>query len=243
MITGGNGGIGIAMTLRFLQEGAKVLIAGRDEKKLQNTVEYIKNKIGNINLDYILMDLKVRDGIDKVLDKLAEEDPFIDILINNAGVFTEVDEKRLFKNVSEEEFLNVWDVNFKGTKALSDQVASIMVGKKIEGSIITVSSICADFRNYQYTPYGISKAAITKYSESLRRRYGSLNICCIKPGSVATGMGNLGIGDNIAKGCNVLNRVALPEEIAAQAAFLAAGFGKYLNETEGKLNVSACEVL
>lgn len=242
-ITGGAGGIGTAIALRFAKEGCRVIIAGRNAEKLKKTVDYIKKKIADCDVRYSVLDIVSEESIQFVMNELKSHKGFIDILVNNAGILMEVDKKRTFRDVSETEFLSGWNTNFEGTKAMIDSVASIMAEKQIEGSIINISSICADSRKFQYTPYGMAKCAIAEYSEYMRKNYSSLNICCIKPGSVATAMVGFELEDNIAGKSNGLNHLALPEEIAACTAFLAAGFGKYLNKTHGEITVSASENL
>ncbi len=242
-ITGGAGGIGTAIALRFAKEGSRVIIAGRNEEKLKRTIEYIKNRVIDCEAGYRVLDIESLENIHSVVDGLKNQKGYIDILVNNAGIYMEVDKKRKFRDVSETEFLSGWRTNFEGTKAMMDAVASVMDERQIKGSIINISSICADSRKFQYTPYGMAKSAMAEYSGYMRKKYNSLNICCIKPGAVATVMGNLGLGDNIVRTCNVLNHPALPEEIAACTAFLAAGFGRYLNKTHGEITVSASENL
>mgnify|MGYP000417502179 CR=1 FL=1 len=68
-----------------------------------------------------------------------------------------------------------------------------------------------------------------------------MNIHSILPGSVATKMGNIKMGDNISSACNKLNRLILPEEIAALTAFLCSDCAVYI--VEGEIVAAACEIL
>lgn len=241
LITGGSGGIGTVLALRFMTERSLVTISGRNQDKLESTVNYLRKKIPQAKIDYILIDQLSKQRIDSAVDYLKKINKIPDILVNNAGVFTDIDKKRIFRNVTQNEFNNVWNTNFKGTVQLTERIATEMSKQKIPGNIINIASICAEFRNFQYTPYGISKAAIIEYTRLLCKKYPLLTVNVVEPGSVATEMGGLSIGDNISRNCNALHRPALPEEIAAFVAFLASGFGVYL--TDGGHIVSACEVL
>ena len=241
LITGGSGGIGTVLALRFMIERSAVTISGRNQEKLESTVDYLQNKMPQAKIDYILIDQLSQQRIDSAVDYLKKKNKILDILVNNAGVFTDVDKKHIFRNVTQNEFNNVWNTNFKGTVQLTEKVAAEMVEQGVQGNIINIASICAEFRNFQYTPYGISKAAIIEYTRLLCKKYPLLTVNVVEPGSVATAMGGLSIGDNISRNCNALHRPALPEEIAAFVAFLAGGFGIYLRD--GGHIVSACEVL
>lgn len=241
LITGGSGGIGKVLALRFMSERSVVTISGRNQEKLETTIDYLRKKNPQAKIDYILIDQSSQQSIDSVADYLKSINIIPDILVNNAGVYTDVDKKRIFRKVTQSEFNNVWNINFKGTVQLTERIASEMVEQKISGNIINIASICAESRNFQYTPYGMSKAAIIEYTRLICKKYPLLTANVVEPGSVATVMGGLSMGDNIARNCNALHRPALPEEIAAFVAFLAGGFGVYLKN--GGHIVSACEVL
>ena len=241
LITGATGGIGVALALRFSYEGCNVILAGRSNIKLKDTLTYINKKKADATIEVQSLNLMDFNSIDESIKRLKSRDNFIDILINNAGVYTDVDKKRIFRSVSKEQFENVWKTNYTGTIYLTKLVAEEFNRRDINGTIIQISSICTRFRNYQYTPYGMSKTAMMQYSRDLKAKNRKLNIQIIEPGSVATGMGNLKIGDNIGRGNNILRHPALPEEIAALAAFLSSPTGRYINNQS--VVASACEVL
>ncbi|MCH5342820.1 MAG: SDR family oxidoreductase [Acetatifactor sp.] len=241
LVTGGTGGIGLAIAMRFLTEKSNVIISGRNEQRLQTSMAYLKERFPAGNIQTIVLDLCNAESILAVVKQLSQQETFIDILVNNAGICTEESRKRRFRSVSEEEFKNVWNTNFEGTVLLTNEIANAMSERDIKGNIVNIASICAEFRSYQHTPYGISKSALVSYSKILSEKYDDITINVIEPGSVATPMEKLGIGDNIVRNCNVLHHSALPEEIASLVAFLAGGFGKYL--TDHAIVASACEKL
>lgn len=240
LITGATGGIGTAIALRYIREECNVVLAGRNKEKLEESREYLRKKTGSERIRCIVINQCDKESIDLAIDELRKTEGFIDILVNNAGVYTDVDKQRRFRNVTEEEFMAVWKTNFEGTAYLTRLVADEMKKRAKEGCVVNIASICAEFRNYQYTPYGISKSAIVAITKEMRKVYDTITFVCIEPGSVATNMGNLKVGDNIAKGCNTLSHLALPEEIAAQVAFFSCGFGRYIRE---EIVASACETL
>ncbi len=241
LVTGGSGGIGTVLALRFLYEGCNVCISGRNEKKLKNTYKYVLRRCPNANIRYIVIDQLNKESIKEGIETLYAQGFYIDILINNSGVLTEIDKKRMFRHVTGDEFLSVWNTNFKGTVLISELVSNKMCELKMKGRIITISSICAEFKNFQYTPYGMSKAAIEKYMQLINVKYKNITTKIIQPGTVATQMNAKMIGDNIASSCNLLHHAVLPEEIAALAAFLACEMGDYIKNE--RITASACEVL
>lgn len=239
-ITGATGGIGTAVSLRMAAEGCKLIISGRNEKKLNQTKENIGKRFPSVVITCVVMDQKDKTSIYDSVDILKKEH-FPEIFINVAGILTEVDKKRRFRNVSREEFQNVWDTNYVGISEFIKQVAKEMENRNSKGSIVNISSICSVFPSFQYTPYGISKSALTQFGLELKKEYPTLNIKTVLPGSVATIMNNLKLGDNISRKCNILRRPALSEEIAALVAFLCSDVGYKV--TNSSIVASACEVL
>ena len=243
IVTGAGSGIGLAIAHRLIAEGCCVVISGRNVEKLVEAVGVIG--VNANRLQYIGWDQTEFDTLDSKITQAISMLPGerLDILVNNAGIFTDIDRNRCFRNVTEEKYDTIIRTNLKSTYLISKKTAELMIQQKNKGKIINIASICALFRNFKYSPYGISKAGIIALTRELNERYKNSGIIVnsIAPGSVATAMGHLGINDNIAKGCNVLNRTIMPEEIASMVAFLASDIGKYF---AGQIiTVSACEML
>jgi 3-oxoacyl-[acyl-carrier protein] reductase len=228
------------MALRFLAEECSVIICGRNTEKLENAVEYLRTKVAGAKVEYLQMDQLDNESIGRAVALLQKRSSFVDILINNAGICTDIDKKKRFRNVTKEQFETVWKTNYEGAVQLTELIAGEMKKRGIQGNIVNIASICAEFRSFRYMPYGMSKAAIIEYSKILNERYENIVVNVIETGLVATIMNNLNMGDNISKNMNVLKHPAMPEEIAALAAFLCSTCGKYLKDG---ITASACEVL
>ena len=226
IITGGNGGIGKALCLRFAKEGCKVIFTARSEDKINKMKAYFTTILPDADVEGMLLDITDLGSIKKFVEMVRVFN--IDILINNAGVFTDIDRKHLFRSVSVYDFNNTWECNFVGMKVLTEEIATLMDNTNGEGSIINISSICALFNSFRYSPYGISKSAVNYFTHETRKKFPKLNVHAIAPGSVATGMGHLKNGDDISSNCNYLKHIALPEEIASLAAFLASDSGRLI---------------
>ena len=242
LITGGGSGIGLAIAKRMLMEGCYVVITGRNEKKLTEAIESItfgKNKIA-----YVVCDQEKVKEMNKKLTQILALFPEkrIDVLINNAGVFTEVDRTRAFRNV-EKEYNKILGINLKGTYALTTKIIEVMIHQQVKGSIVNIASICAISPKFMYTPYGISKSGVIAMTKELSQKYkkNGITINAVAPGSVATAMGDLKENDNLAKKNNILRRVILPEEVAGLVAMLASEYGRYLGGRV--ITISAGEVL
>lgn len=236
LITGATGGIGGSLAARFLAEGCAVILGGRNEEKLEKALRELKQCYPESQIEYMLIDLQNQEDL-KQLRAVR-----IDILINNAAVFTEVDSRRQFRSVQKSQFETIWGTNFDGTYRVLDMVAQAML-KNGQGTILNIASICAFQKKFKYTPYGMSKSAVVQMTMAMTEKYKDTDIIIagIAPGSVATNMGKMGLGSNISGGTGQLKHIALPEEIAALAALLAGSLGKYFRGQT--VTASACEVL
>lgn len=239
LITGGSGDIGTALAIRFIDEGCRVILAGRSEKKLNDAISYINYRRPDSKLSTVVFDMMDSKSISNAILDFGKRREVIDILVLNAGFFGGDDRNGVFRNYKKENFLTSWKTNYMGVTFLCEQMADYMshnMGKKI----VLISSICALQKNARYTPYGMSKAASTEFIREIRKKFPILSMSVIFPGSVATKMGSVKIGDNIARKCNKLNHIIIPEEIASLAAFLSSEAGKYVKDG---VVASACEVL
>jgi len=160
IITGSNSGIGKATAKLLIQEGAKVVINGRNDEKLNNAEKEINAPEGKL--------LKVRADITKpeqakqLIDKTIEKFGKLDILINNAGVSM----RGNFAELSPEVFETVFGINVFGVA--NTTVPAMEHIRKTKGSIIFISS-AAGIRGLPGTSaYCSSKMALRALAESIR---------------------------------------------------------------------------
>lgn len=226
LITGANGGIGIALCLRYAKEGCKVNFTTRTEEKCNNVYRKLKKAYPKGSYKGYLLDLCDEESIKQFVIGCGNN---IDILINNAGILTDIDRNGFFRKVEISQFEKIYNTNLMGMKNLTDEIVGKMEETGKKGIIINISSICALCKNFQYTPYGISKSGVLSYTKKLKLKHPEYNIHAITPGSVATGMVGYRTGDDLSYRKNILLRVALPEEIAALSAFLSSDCGKHIS--------------
>ena len=220
LITGGSGGIGLAMAESFLKSGARVIIAGTNEEKIRSCCEKIG---GGGNLSYIVIDVKDVKSMPEKVKTAAAMFPGnrIDILVNSAGVVSHSD----FLDMSEQEYDSIMDINAKGTFFMSQATAKYMIENRIKGHILNVTSSSA--LRPAWTPYQMSKWAVRGLTLGTADKllpYGIV-VNAIAPGPTATPMLGKNEGDSIYNATCPAGRFAMPSEIAALATFMVSDMG------------------
>ena len=160
IITGGTSGIGKACAEEFGKQGYAVVVTGRNEERLQNTVKQLQSlKIEALG---IVSDVSKYEDNVKVAQQTVAKFGRIDALINNAGISM----RALFEDLDVEVIKSVMDINFYGTVYATKSVLPEII--KSKGSIVGVSSI-AGYRGLPArTGYSSSKFAMQGFLESLR---------------------------------------------------------------------------
>ena len=221
LVTGGSSGIGYSIAEVFLQHGAVVVIAGRNERKLENALEKLKTVSSSVS--YICMDIGNVESLDSIAKRVFTNYGSIDILVNAAGMhYTEP-----FGKVTDNEFSSIIDINIKGTYFLTQSVCNLMIENKIHGNILNVSS--SSGLRPAWGPYQISKWAIngmTKGFADKLIKYGIV-VNAVAPGQTATPMLNVD-SKNISNSTNLIGRYILPSEIAHIALFLVSDMGRII---------------
>ncbi len=244
IITGGGGGIGRAVSIRYAKEGAKCVVADIEGGNAELTANVI-SKQGGIALP-IQIDLRNQEDIDSAIHKAIKSFKKIDILFNNAAIF----EMAPLLESSRESYNRIFDVNVKAMFFMMQAVAKKMVDQKIKGKIINLSSQAGRRGEALVSHYCASKAAVISYTQSAALALASnrINVNGIAPGVVDTPMWesvdslfaryeNREIGDKKRLvGEEVpLGRMGLPYDIEGAAVFLASEDADYI--TAQTLNV------
>ena len=242
LITGGYGGVGVAAAFRFLREGCKVYIAGRNKDKLSSAITYLRRKIQSAGVEGILLDICSFSSIQKVIKNIETKQIKIDILVHCIGWGTDADIEGKFLDIEKKYFDYVYDINYAGIVAFTESIYEKMRWEPGEKQIVMVGSVAAIFKKYQFTPYGIAKTALEEYVYQLSQKDAHISVMIVEPGGIATSLVGSGVGDEITCDGNILHRRLLPEEIAAFIAFSCSeGIGKRLNGNA--VEMSACEAV
>lgn len=218
LVTGGGGGIGFAIAKKYCEEGASVIITGRNEEKLASAC----GRIGRA-AKYMVWDVTdfdhCRGNIEKTAERLGGP---IEILVNNAGVLTHNDFIWNYLDLTPEEWDQVMDTNCKGMFFMCQNMAKHMLKNEIKGHIVNITSEMG-FRPACVT-YGISKWGTVGMTKGLGMMLASRNIVVngIAPGAITTEMMGWKEGDSIYRESHANKRFGYPEEIAELAAFLGS---------------------
>lgn len=160
LITGSSQGIGKATAKALLQQGAKVIINGRNSEKLAKAKKGLL-KYGN-DILAIYGDISKQEHCEELIAKTVAHYGTLDILINNAGMSMEGNMIDLSPSV----FKTVFDINVLGSVNLT--IESLPHLRKSGGSIIYISSLAAIHGLPKFSAYSSSKMALRAIAESLK---------------------------------------------------------------------------
>ena len=228
IVTGGAQGIGRAIAMQFLNEGAKVVIADMDDK-LGDATEKELGEHGEVSFVHcdISERLNVRNLVASTLSSFSE----IDILVNNAGTMDRLN----LMELEEEEFDRVMRVNLKGAFLCSQTVARHMIQNKKEdeprGSIINISSSKPIHGHGAYTISKVGLDELTRIMAQLLTHHG-IRVNAVAPGFVRTKLHEPIIAQFEKQWQNTLKESPLHygelKDIAALTLFLASDESNYI---------------
>jgi len=226
IITGAGRGIGHATSLKFGREGAIVITCDINADQAQQAAKDV-NEAGGEALGYQI-DVRDRPSITRMVESVVARYGHIDCLVNNAGIVQD----STLKNMTEEQFDSVIEINLKGVYNCTKAVIDVML-KQSYGVILNASSIVGIYGNFGQTNYAASKFGVIGMVKTWARELGRKGIRAnaVCPGFVLTPI--LGkIPDQVLKALEErvpLGRLARPEEIANTFAFLASDEASYIN--------------
>ena len=211
LITGGSRGIGFATAKIMSENGATVVITGKDSKRLEKSVLKIPNSIG------FVADIRKTDEVKNVVRKTIEKFGKLDILVNNAGIFPKI--KQLHE-IDENEWNEVLDVNLTGQFRFTKEAIPHL--QKTSGSIINISSDAGlkAYQGFNADAYSASKAALIILTKCWALEYAKykIRVNCICPGVVDTDMTKQFLKTQQDKDFmdneHPIGRIGKPEEIA-----------------------------
>ncbi|MEO8804676.1 MAG: L-iditol 2-dehydrogenase [Burkholderiaceae bacterium] len=250
LITGAGGGIGLAVTAAYLDEGARCTaadIGAKPSAELQALIERHPQK-----LHYVGADVAQADGVAAMVVSARARFGTITVLFNNAAVF----DLAPLLEADEASYQRIFDVNVKGMFFTMQAVLKQMVADGAKGSVINLASQAGRRGEALVAHYCASKAAVISYTQSaaLAMAPHGIRVNGISPGVVDTPMWahvdalfakaeGLPLGEKKkAVGLAVpLGRMGLPEDIAGAAVFLASAASAYI--TAQTLNVDGGNVM
>ena len=233
LVTGASQGIGEAIARRLAQQGARVVLAARNEEKLQALAAEIDAAGGHARP--LVLDVSRPETLAERLKTLPEDFAAIDILVNNAGITAD----NLLARMSLEDWERVLRTNLTGAYALTRELLRGMM-KRRWGRVINITSVVGMMGNAGQANYAAAKAGLIGLTKSLARELGSRSITvnAVAPGYIQTAM-----TDRLPEaareeltGAIALKRLGTVDDVAAAVLFLASEEAGYI--TGHTLNVS-----
>ncbi len=220
VITGGNSGIGLATARRFVKEGARVAIMGRDGETVRAAIDELGDAAIGVQGDVTNM-----GDLDHLFEIVREKFGSIDLLFVNAGVA----QVRPLEAVDEAHFDLLFGVNVKGAYFTVQKALPLM---NDGGAIVLNTSIANQTGNANFSVYSATKAALRSLARTLSAELvgRGIRVNAISPGPIATPIyGRLGIPEDELDGLAQhfteqvpMNRFGEADEIANAVLFLGS---------------------
>ena len=218
VVTGGAQGFGLAVTERFIEAGAKVVIWDIDKEAIKKALD----KVNSENLSYQIVDVSNFENINKSLTETANKHGKIDIFINNAGIAgmnTTVAEYPL------DEWKKVMDLNLNSVFYCCKAVVPFMI-KNDYGRIVNIASIAGKEGNPNASAYSTSKAGVIGLTKSLGKELALKNIAvnCVTPAAAKTRIFDQMTEEHINYMLSKIprNKFAKVEELASLVTWLSS---------------------
>ena len=217
LITGGTSGIGFACAERFAEEGATVIMASRGEERGKEAEAALRSQ--GYNASFISCDVSNRESVEALKQQVQERHGRLDILVNNAGVLR----TGSLEEITDEDWDLTYNTNLKSMLYVCQNFIDML--KDSHGVILNNTSsngLHHYIKGKKSYMYATSKAAAIQFTNYLAKNYApDVRVNCLCPGMTVT---NLFTNRDFSrfKGCNLLDRMAEPREIANVALFLVS---------------------
>jgi 3-oxoacyl-[acyl-carrier protein] reductase len=238
IVTGGSSGIGFETARQFLEEGARVLITGRDAAKLAKACEALGKRTGG-EVHAVVADMTKEADIAKMVQVAKDKLGGVDILVNNAGTMY----SGRFAAFSDDEMKKQLDTKLFGFMRAIRAVHPMMKAQKWGRIVNTIGGAGKEPDPYMFGS-GMTNAALLNLTKSLSTEFGEDNILvnAICPGWVDTNLWRMN-AQGLQKDLNVksedearraaarknsLNRFGKPEELANATVFLCSERASYI---------------
>ena len=218
IVTGGAQGFGLAVSERFIEAGAKVIIWDIDEEAIKKAID----KVSSENLTYQIVDVSDFENINNSLIEIENKHGKIDIFINNAGIAgmnTTVAEYPL------DEWKKVINLNLNSVFYCCKAVVPFME-KNNYGRIVNIASIAGKEGNPNASAYSTSKAGVIGLTKSLGKELAQKNIAvnCVTPAAAKTRIFDQMTEEHINYMLSKIprNKFAKVEELASLVTWLSS---------------------
>jgi gluconate 5-dehydrogenase len=228
LVTGSSQGIGLAIAQGLGEAGARIILNGRDTKKLDAAHAQLMAK--GMAISVAAFDVTDEDAVNKGIARIEQEGPAIDILVNNAGM--------QFRTALEDFPLSKWrelmQVNVESAFIVSKAVVKGMIARKA-GKIINISSVQSELGRPTIAPYTATKGAIKMLTKGMCADWARHNIQvnAIGPGYFKTPLNQALVDNPEFSGWlekrTPAGRWGTTDELIGAAIFLASPASSFVN--------------
>ena len=248
LVTGGGRGIGRAIAIALAKQGADVALAARGRAELDKVADEIRS-VGRRAFVYAL-DLAVTSDATALIDTAARELGSLDVLVNNAGGFTDIPGSiGPLDDATPEAFDAMYALNVRTPLFMAVAACRLMAKQGKGGAVLNIVSIDAMFPAPTEGIYGSAKAALVNLTKVLAYEAGKdrVRVNAIAPGVIESRLTEQWLRTDEQRADRAsfypINRVGVPEDVAAAAVYMCsdeAGWvsGNVLYVTGGQLATS-----
>jgi 3-oxoacyl-[acyl-carrier protein] reductase len=183
IVTGGSRGIGLAIARLLAEDGASVVVSGRDAARLDAAVKELE-ALGAPALG-VAADAAQREDVERLIEAARERFGRIDVVVNNAGMTRD----QLLVRMKDDDWDQVLDTNLRGVFLMTRAAAKVMMRQK-SGRIINISSTAGAMGNPGQVNYSAAKAGVIGLTKAAARELAHWNILvnAVAPGLIETDM-------------------------------------------------------
>ncbi|PBK95333.1 oxidoreductase [Armillaria gallica] len=243
IITGGAAGLGGAICMRYIKEGASVVIMDIDASEGEAQAYANPEKIA-----FVKSDVRLIADWEKARDVALQKFGKIDIVINCAGVQANETEITSLHLVSEDTYDYLFSVNVKPIHISAKVVIPVFL-KQGSGVVINISSTGGLRPRPNYAIYNATKGAVNSFTKTMALEYApTVRVCAIAPALATTSMlqATLGVKEDTPENrapflqTIPMNRLCDPEDIASMATFLASDEASFITGTIYEVDGGRC---
>jgi len=225
IVTGGTRGIGLAIARLLAEDGASVVVSGRDAARLEAAVKDLES-LGAPAMA-VAADAAKREDADRLVEATRERFGRLDVLVNNAGITRD----QLLVRMKDDDWDQVLDTNLRGVFLMTRAVGKVMMRQK-SGRIINIASTAGAMGNPGQVNYSAAKAGVIGLTKAAGRELAHWNILvnAVAPGLIETDMAaSIPAEAREAMLQQVpLKRIGQGREVAEVVRFLAGDGASYI---------------
>ena len=228
LVTASTRGIGLSIVKACAKEGAIVYMGARNLERAKETADELNNEGGKVK--FVYNDATEDETYVSMIDEVVKNEGHIDVLVNNFGTSNPKIDLDI-ESTKPEDYINTININVKSV-FISSQAAIKYMKDNGGGSIINISSVGGLVPDISQIGYGTSKAAINYLTKLIAVQEARNNIRCnaVLNGMTATDSVKNALNDdfkNFFLKHTPINRMGLPEEIAASVVYFASDDSAY----------------